>query len=163
MKTTSVVIGIIALLIGGALGYALNENNTSSNRNEPDNHMEDNHHDTGHSHGMLYEVDATNAPSVEFTVEEDAKSGWNITLETSNFTFTPESVNGENVPGEGHAHLYVDGEKVARLYGPNFHYDKSFDGSKEFRIELNANDHSVYAVDGDAVEATQIITHDHHN
>jgi hypothetical protein len=118
--------------------------------------------DAGHMHGT-YDVPAAQAPAVSLAVEEDAKSGWNVTLTTDGFTFTPEDVNGENVMGEGHAHLFVDGEKVARLYGPSFHYPEDFDGTRTFRVTLNANDHSEYAADGEVIEAAVDVTHDHHD
>jgi hypothetical protein len=117
--------------------------------------------DTSHMHGT-YEVSAAEAPSVSLAVVEDAKSGWNVMLTTDRFTFTPEDVNGPNVTGEGHAHLYVDGVKVARLYGPAFHYPEDFDGTRTFRVTLNANDHSEYAVDGEVIEAVVDVKHAHH-
>lgn len=115
---------------------------------------------TPHSHMMnRYEVPADQAPTVELIVAEDAKSGYNISIITTNFTFTPRSVNEENVAGEGHAHLYVDGEKIGRLYGNYYHYDENFEGTKTFRVELNANDHSVYAVDGEPIQTEVTVTH----
>jgi hypothetical protein len=92
-------------------------------------------------------------------VTEDAKSGYNIKILTTDFIFTPESVNGENVIGEGHAHLYVDGEKVGRLYSPYYHYDGSFEGTKTFSVTLNANDHGEYAIDGEVISTEVQITH----
>ena len=35
--------------------------------------------------------------------------------------FAPENVNQADVDGQGHAHIYVDGEKVSRVYGERFH------------------------------------------
>ena len=108
-----------------------------------------------HSHSSVYEVSAKEAPKVELVVTKDAKSGYNIKIIATDFTFTPENVNEDNVLGEGHAHLYVDGEKVGRLYSPYFHYDGNVEGTKKFRVTLNANDHSEYAVDGETIESTQ--------
>jgi hypothetical protein len=185
MKTSRIVVPIIALLAGLAGGYGIAQLVTSHEQ-EPqatviqseeamsgaaaspspmasDAHA-DAHAETGEM-GDMHEpfvVSAAEAPSVSLRVEEDAKSGWNVTVATEEFAFTPEDVNGENVVGEGHAHLYVDGEKVARLYGPYFHYPVDFDGTKTFRVTLNANDHSEYTVDGQPVEATVKVTHDHH-
>ena len=119
------------------------------------------HSETGHNHDHgMFMVSAEEAPTVELMVEEDKKSGYNVRIMTTNFEFTPENVNGENVVGEGHAHIYVDGKKVGRVYDEYYHVDENFDGTKEFRVTLNANDHSEYAVNGEVVEATVMVTHD---
>jgi hypothetical protein len=110
-------------------------------------------------HSSVYEVSPENAPKVELVVTEDAKSGYNIKIITTDFTFTPENANEENILGEGHAHLYVNGEKIGRVYSNYYHYGGSFEGTKTFKVTLNANDHSEYTVDGVAIESTAKVTH----
>jgi hypothetical protein len=110
-------------------------------------------------HGML-EVPAVGAPQVAIAVEEDPMNGWNVTLTTGNFTFTPGSVNGENVDNTGHAHLYVDGVKIARLYGPHFHIPHLPPGEHEISVNLSSNDHSYYLVDGVRIAARTVVTQD---
>ena len=68
------------------------------------------HKDTkNHNHKS---IEAKNPyPSVDIKVIKDAKSGYNIQLVTKNFKFTPEKVNKENVMNEGHAHIYINGNK----------------------------------------------------
>jgi len=110
-------------------------------------------------HGML-EVPAVGAPQVAITVEQDPMDGWNVTLSTSNFTFTPQMVNGENVDNTGHAHLYVDGVKIARLYGPNFHIPFLPVGEHEISVNLSSNDHSYYVIDGNRIAARTTVTQD---
>lgn len=161
MNKNKLIIACVAtFLIGTGIGYALNSNDDSS---MPSSH---DHTDTSmtseHMH-ETYNVDSQNAPTVTLDVKEDAKSGYNVTLTTTNFEFTPESVNSENIIGQGHAHLYVDGEKVARLYSPYFHYDQNFDGEKVFKVTLNANDHSEYAVDGQVIQDEAQVLHEAHN
>lgn len=164
-----VILVITSLFIGAAAGYTVAE--IQKDDSASSGHAADMHDDTAHEPHTggdhmaheTFEVDPENAPTVDFTVTEDAKSGWNVRVDTTNFEFTPGSVNADNVAGEGHAHLYVDGQKVARLYGPDFHYGETFDGTKTFRVTLNANDHSEYAVDGEVIEATQKVTHQAHD
>lgn len=164
MKKELVIAVVASLLLGFGAGFALNSQSDHDHSHHDDEKMSESHsHSDGemsHDHGMFM-VDAANAPTVDFTVEEDAKSGWNVTLTTTNFAFAPQSVNGENVAGEGHAHLYVDGKKVARLYGSSYHYDGSFDGTKTFKVTLNANDHSEYAVGDEVIAAEKQVTHMH--
>jgi hypothetical protein len=105
-----------------------------------------------HSHAAA--VEAPGPMTVELTVEQDAKAGWNLFFATTGFTWAPEHASGEHVPGEGHAHLYVDGAKVARVYGGAFHLASLDPGARDVTIELNSNDHAPYAVDGLAVTDT---------
>lgn len=156
-RQTLLVVTVLALGIGAGIGYLIADAQDS----ESAAHTQDEHAHSGQTAHEMFMVSPEQAPSVDFSVEEDVKSGWNITINTSNFRFTPEKVNGENTIGEGHAHLYVDGEKIARLYSPYFHYDESFDGTREFRITLNANDHSEYAVNGEVIEAVKSVSHNH--
>lgn len=107
----------------------------------------------------LREVPAEEAPSMELEVTEDPSTGWNVHVVTEDFEFAPERL-GEVRPQEGHAHLFVDGEKVARLYAPWYHLSGSAVpvGEHELSVSLNANDHTVWAVDGEPIEATTTVT-----
>ena len=107
------------------------------------------HGSKGHAHKMIDVSDWAAVPSVSMNVDKDAKRGWNIHIEAQNFEFTPENVNADNQEGEGHAHLFVDGKKVARVYSPWFHLPALSEGTHTIRVELNANDHSTLAL-GDA-------------
>lgn len=114
---------------------------------------------SGHGHSEGFEAEAP-YPTVDLTVTEDPKSGWNVRLETTGYTFAPEKASTmETTSGEGHAHLYVDGRKVTRMYGEWFHLDEDLaPGDHELRVELSANDHSPYLADGEPIEATRTIT-----
>ena len=105
-----------------------------------------------HMHGSI-EVARVGAPEVTMTVAKDPTGGWNLTLVPVNFTFTPQAVNRENTPNTGHAHLYVNGQKMARLYGPYFHMPDLPPGQHEITVALSSNDHSFYTVDGVRIEA----------
>ncbi|WP_147127097.1 hypothetical protein [Shimia ponticola] len=107
-------------------------------------------------HGEL-EVPADGAPEILMTVEKDDMDGWNITLQTLNFTFAPEQVNEANVPNAGHAHLYVNGIKMARVYGPYFHIPDLPPGQHEITVSLSSNDHSFFVKDGSRIEARAVI------
>jgi hypothetical protein len=152
-----IIVLIISLILGFGGGYLLGANN-SSDTNSSVATMEE--ASMAHPHDTKYEVQSDTAPKVELVVSEDAKSGYNVKIIAKDFVFTPENANEKNVIGQGHAHLYVDGVKVARVYGNYFHYPEDFEGSKEFRVTLNANDHSEYAINGDTIDSTVIVTHD---
>ncbi|MFJ7262264.1 hypothetical protein ACIQV2_19140 [Streptomyces globosus] len=101
------------------------------------------------------EVPAAGAPQVGISVRPDSEDGWNVQLAVQNFRFTPGSAGGAAIPGSGHAHLELDGRKVARLYGPWFHLPAAQvpEGAHTLTVRLYADDHTVWAVGGKAVEA----------
>lgn len=102
--------------------------------------------------------DSANAPSVDLNVMQDKLAGWNIHLEARNFSFTPEKFGQPHELGEGHAHLYLDGEKLARLYSPWYHIDELLPGTHTLVVTLNTNKHDEYFYDGKLVADTTKIT-----
>jgi hypothetical protein len=101
--------------------------------------------------------------AVDIDATPDARAGVNLRVTTSGFRWAPERASGAHVDGEGHAHVYVDGEKVGRLYGEWLHL--SLDpGEHQIRVTLNGNDHGDY-LDGDEVVAatTTVMVHETHN
>lgn len=125
----------------------------------------------GPSGHQLRQVPAGDAPGVrKLEVASDSAGGWNLHLRTQRFQFTPAHAGGKVRAGEGHAHLYIDGEKYTRIYGPWFHLPAHAlsQGRHTLTVTLNANDHSTWGVDGEPVQATSRITasgdgHDHHD
>ena len=110
--------------------------------------------DDGH-HDKTIEAPADLSVAVEATL--DAVSGVNLKITTTGFTFAPENASGEHVPGEGHAHVYVDGVKDNRVYGNYYHLSGLDPGERAIRITLNANSHEQYAKGEHPVEATTTI------
>jgi len=71
---------------------------------------------SGHS-GETHKWDGKKTPSVKMIVSKDAMSGFNIRIVTKNFKWSPEHASLSHIPGEGHAHIYIDDVKIARVYG----------------------------------------------
>ena len=115
-------------------------------------------HEHGHEHGAVEVPEAMAVPKVSIEVLPDPKSGWNLHIMTQDFLFAPERASMEHSPGEGHAHLYVDGEKIGRLYGPWYHISELSPGQHEIRVTLNANDHRDYTVNGEVISASAKLT-----
>ena len=109
-------------------------------------------HDHGTAHTALTEA-GTPAPVLTLTLHPDGAQSRNLHIGVENFTFDPEGVNGPVVPGRGHAHLYLNGVKIARAYGPWMQLDALPVGTHELRVTLNANDHTQLAKDGMPIEA----------
>ena len=96
-------------------------------------------------------------PNVDLVVHKDRISGWNVQIVTENFRFAPEQAGSEAVVGEGHAHLYVNGNKNARVYGPWFHIAKLAPGDHTIRVTLNANSHQDYVFKGKIIEDMETV------
>ena len=150
----AVYLGIVMLILGMLIGpYIVPEREASSHIGMGVDHSDHLTHDHTGGHGRL-NVPVGAAPEVRLTARRDDILGWNILLETANFRFAPEAVNGAHVPGQGHGHIYVNGEKIARLYGPAYHLSDLGPGEHVITVTLNANDHSIYAVDGEEISAS---------
>lgn len=144
----SILLGLgLGLLAGGIFGYLLFANSLPIQQ--------------PHTPHPLLEVDATYPiPSVAMEITPDLMGGYNIELQTENFQFTPENVNTPHVPNEGHAHLFVNGRKINRLYG-NWYLLSANElefGSNTIVVTLNANDHSELTYNGLHIQAEQILT-----
>lgn len=109
----------------------------------------------GHDHAEATHLPAgPDAPGVSLALTRDAMSGWNLHVSPQNFRFAPENASAMDHPGEGHAHVYVNGVKLARLYGEWLHIPDLPKGPVEVKVSLNANSHSPLMVDGTPVEAS---------
>lgn len=113
-------------------------------------------------HAMMHdtplEMPAADAPRLSIMVMPDPMAGYNLHLMTDNFAFSPQNASLANVTGEGHAHVYINGEKLGRLYGEWMHIDALPKGEVEIEVTLNTNDHRPLAVNGAPISATQTIT-----
>jgi len=105
----------------------------------------------GEEMAMIDAGEMDDIPTVTLHVTEDRMSGWNLRVETENFTFAPESVGLPHEPGEGHAHLYINGRKADRIYAGWHHLDYLPVGEHTLRVTLNANTHEEYALDGTVI------------
>lgn len=104
-----------------------------------------------------HEADPDEIPTVSLAVNKDEMGGFNVQITTENFTWAPENASQAHVPGEGHAHIYVDGIKVGRVYSSWFHLDTATlgitPGVHSVEVDLNGNDHGSYIVDGEKIQA----------
>jgi hypothetical protein len=116
-----------------------------------------------HVHAGFEIPDGEAVPSVQLVATADALSGWNLHVITTDFAFAPQRAGREFVLGEGHAHLYVDGEKRDRLYGPWYHLADLTPGLHTIDVTLNSNDHAEYQVGGKAIadQVTVEVVDDH--
>ena len=104
-------------------------------------------------------ADYKNPPSVKIRLERDAhiKAALNLFLDLKNFRFAPEEVNKSSRINEGHAHLYLNGEKLTRLYSASYFMDKLPKGNFEIRVTLNTNTHEDLIYKGKLVQDSVVI------
>ncbi len=121
-------------------------------------------HGTGHSHdhgGHSEPIEVPEGmavPQIALTATEDPVSGHHLSIELTDFRISPESASTEPVDGEGHLHLYVDGERVMRFYNTDLHLSGLAEGEHTVMVEVSANSHAAYAVDGEPIVAMETIT-----
>jgi hypothetical protein len=112
--------------------------------------------ESDHDHTKLYEINQ-NVPTLEVEIVEGIK-GYAVHAKTTNFTFTPQNADLAHVDNEGHAHIYLDGVKISRMYGPWFYLAEiTQKGDHTIRVELSTNDHKTYAHDGKMIDDTVTI------
>jgi len=115
-------------------------------------------HSAGHPHGTVEVPTGQPMPSVKLIVTPDAMRGWNIQAQVNNFTFAPERVNQSSQVSEGHAHLFVDGKKVARLYSPWYYLETLPPGQHTISVVLNTNTHQDLSHNGKLIQDSVVIT-----
>lgn len=130
------------------------ETDDSPDESSPDEASADEPSNGEHSHSEPLDVAADGAPTLAVELVADPKGGWNLRLDTTNFTFAPERVSTDHIDGEGHAHLYIDGERHGRIYSAWYQVPGLTEGEHTLRVELSANDHRAYAVDGTLIDDT---------
>ena len=108
------------------------------------------------SHDEPIALDGDVSVALEADVDDDG--GVNVRILTENWRWSPENVNGAHIAGEGHAHIYADGVKLNRVYGPRYHIAGLEAGERELRVTLNANSHNELRVNGEPLEATLTVT-----
>jgi hypothetical protein len=73
----------------------------------------------------------------------------------------PEQASKKHVSGEGHAHVYLDGRKITRIYNEWFHLNtyqfSTRSGEQLLSIEFVGNDHAPYTYQGNPIGSEQII------
>lgn len=143
-------------LVAASTGVEMEGHDHSDPAQHDDMAMDHGDGHAGMDHDKLIEVEGA-APVLSVTLHADGANSRNLEIAVTNFEFAPGAVNGANTPGAGHAHIYVDGIKLARTYGPWFHISDLPEGEHEIRVTLNANDHSQLAVEGVGVEITKTV------
>jgi hypothetical protein len=119
------------------------------------------HGDGGGGGGSMPHMTTHMAPekmTVDLLISRDAKMGYNINVRTTAFRWAPWNANKAHRQGQGHAHLYINGEKVTRLYGPWYFVKDLPKGKHYVKVTLNGNDHGDYVRDGKPIAVGKVLT-----
>ena len=100
------------------------------------------------------------APSVSLSVSRATDSSWSVEIKTDNFVFDQMADEPKHIAGHGHAHLYLNGMKLQRMYGHNASIGQLPPGDYTVSVELNSNLHMPYRNGDDVVSAKQVISVD---
>ena len=122
--------------------------------------MDDAKNVDSHSHGeAVAETVESDVPvSVSITADVDAEGGVNVAIAADGLRFAPELADQAHTPGTGHGHIYVDGHKLGRVFGPTYRIDDLSPGDHEIRVSLNTNDHRELVYNGRKAEDTVTVT-----
>lgn len=137
--------------------HSTNHEDTVPPESEHD-HASHGHADTIHTHEGLILDEALPIPAVSLVVQKDPMSGYNARLAVESFVFDTTTLNGgESIQNRGHAHVYINGAKTMRIYGPDFHLadDLFTTGRNTVRVTLNTDTHQ------DLVYQDQVIAAEH--
>ena len=125
-----------------------------------------------HSHLPIAVPEGAPAPLLSLSLHKDAMSGFNLEVRSEHFVFVPPPAEAMDMqalmaasmdPGsgfvEGHAHLYVNGEKIQRLYGPYAHLPSELfrEGINQITVSINNHGHMYWTVDDRQVLATVFV------
>ncbi|AUM14274.1 hypothetical protein [Ketobacter alkanivorans] len=114
-----------------------------------------------HEHKMVQMPTAALEPKLYIQLNQDEKSGFNLVINTENFQLEPPE-EGDNAPDnllEGHAHIYINGEKIYRAYGRYTHLPGSLfkPGVNQIMVSLNDHDHNTWSRGARMVMSTLVI------
>ncbi len=102
-------------------------------------------------------VGGSNPPRLGLEVSPGAEGSWTVTVRTENFTFDQSTENPVHVPGHGHAHLYLDGLKLRRMYSGTASIGALPPGRHTIEVTLNTNTHSPFMNGGEPVVAHKVV------
>ena len=97
-------------------------------------------------------------PTVNLAVYKDPVQGYNVEVKVTNFRFAPEKVNTAPTPGEGHATLFLNGQRITRLYGSWYYFQNLPTGNNQLKVTLNANNFEPLSNNGQEIADAVTVT-----
>ncbi|MEP5761278.1 MAG: copper chaperone PCu(A)C [Litoreibacter sp.] len=99
----------------------------------------------GMNHNMSNGIQSEQTPKITLTATNGPSAeGAEIALDIENFAFVRAENDTAHVPNHGHAHIYLNGLKLGRLYDTKFSLGSVPTGTYELVVSLNSNTHQPY-------------------
>jgi len=114
--------------------------------------------------GMAMDHSASNGeeaePSPQLSIQppDVSADGFAVQIEVENLEFVVVDAATPHVAGQGHAHIYLNGLKLGRLYSESFEIGALKPGDYTLTVAVNTNDHRPYVTDGQPVSASYSFT-----
>ena len=80
-------------------------------------------------------------PEIEMTISQDMSGRWQLRLDVSAFQFTTLCVSDADAAPIGHAHVILDGVKIASAYHPIVDLGYLAPGKQRIAVILRGQDH----------------------
>ncbi len=117
-------------------------------------------------HSVMHQVqvavpDDLPVPELAMILTRDSEDGFNLHVELANFQMESPAARTEPPKNSvhGHAHLYLNGVKLTRLYAKDLHLPARLfrSGMNSLQISINDHNHAVWAVGNDPIQATVLM------
>jgi copper(I)-binding protein len=109
------------------------------------------------NHGLANGISETPTPDLGLTwTIAPGANGAVVKLNTENFTFINVEDGTAHAPNHGHAHVYLNGLKLGRLYSDTYQFGALSPGNYTLSVALNSNDHRPYVNDNGPVMDTLV-------
>lgn len=140
---------ITILLILLAINYMVQNKETIFGGPVQDDTVEVNtNEDHLHLNEDAADVDQGTAPKPQMEVSYKLTgSDLQLSFELKHFELSLDRMDKGNKYGEGHIHLYVDGQKVTKIFENEYTLKGLSTGKHEIKIELAHNNHEPYGID----------------
>lgn len=117
-----------------------------------------------HEHKMIQMPENIKEPKLNLVLNRDEKSGFNLEIVTQNFELEPPEKRGccDKSILEGHGHIFINGKKIYRAYGPYIHLPGNLfkPGINQVMVSLNDHDHNTWSRGSKMVMSTVVINVD---
>lgn len=127
-----------------------------------------------HSHMPINLPENAPIPALSMQLNQDAMSGYNLVLMLKRYTLIPPPANVLSMADlmtatinktsgfvEGHAHLYINGVKIQRIYGENIHIPQAYfkSGINTVSVTLNNHGHMYWVANKKKILSTIYLDH----
>ena len=106
-------------------------------------------------HSMANGIDISPSPTIALVRAPNVSAdGFAVEISVENFELVQIEDHAPHVDGQGHAHVYLNGFKLGRLYEERFEVGSLLAGDYVLTVALNSNDHRPYISEGVPIAVT---------